>query len=199
MAVPNPYRSLCRNRTWRNNDGVSIVPSLNRRMNYETIAREQRPWPSGRRRWLVRALFTAKGDHVPKLEVGQTVGLGWYSGSCMACSRCLAGDHNHGEIWQRRRELRGYSVERCLGNAVSWRPSIGSVGQLAAAAGDIDYTRCAAFGPSEVMSKGCSGHRETIRDQGKVARMPATTTPRFRPGVAAVSVGARRASGRCSR
>ena len=36
-------------------------------------------------------------------------------------------------------------IERCLGDAVSWRPSIGSVGQLAATAGDIDYTRCAAF------------------------------------------------------
>ena len=40
-------------------------------------------------------VITAKGDHVPKLEVGQTVGLGWCSGSCMACSHCLAGDHNH--------------------------------------------------------------------------------------------------------
>ena len=40
-------------------------------------------------------VITAKGDHVPKLEVGQTVGLGWFSGSCMACSSCLAGDHNH--------------------------------------------------------------------------------------------------------
>jgi uncharacterized zinc-type alcohol dehydrogenase-like protein len=40
-------------------------------------------------------VITAKGDLVPKLEVGQTVGLGWFSGSCMACSRCLAGDHNH--------------------------------------------------------------------------------------------------------
>ena len=34
-------------------------------------------------------VITAKGDQVPKLEVGQTVGLGWCSGSCMACSRCL--------------------------------------------------------------------------------------------------------------
>ena len=37
-------------------------------------------------------------------------------------------------------------VERCLGDAVSWRPSISSVGQLPATAGDIDHTRCAAFG-----------------------------------------------------
>jgi hypothetical protein len=24
-----------------------------------------------------------------ELEAGQTVGLGWYSGSCMACSSCV--------------------------------------------------------------------------------------------------------------
>ena len=35
-------------------------------------------------------------------------------------------------------------------------------------------------------------------DQENVARMPATTTPRFRPVAAAGSAGARRASGRCS-
>jgi len=40
-------------------------------------------------------VITAKGAQVPKLEVGQTVGLGWFSASCMACSNCLAGDHNH--------------------------------------------------------------------------------------------------------
>jgi hypothetical protein len=25
------------------------------------------------------------GEHVPLLQVGQTVGLGWYAGSCLAC------------------------------------------------------------------------------------------------------------------
>jgi uncharacterized zinc-type alcohol dehydrogenase-like protein len=28
------------------------------------------------------------------VSVGQTVGLGWNAGSCMACPQCLAGDHN---------------------------------------------------------------------------------------------------------
>src|SRR5512139_908280 len=28
------------------------------------------------------------------LALGQTVGLGWYSGSCMGCAQCLNGDHN---------------------------------------------------------------------------------------------------------
>ena len=36
----------------------------------------------------------AVGDHVKRVKVGETVGLGWMSGSCMHCSQCLAGDHN---------------------------------------------------------------------------------------------------------
>jgi uncharacterized zinc-type alcohol dehydrogenase-like protein len=44
--------------------------------------------------------IVALGDEVPTdparggLAVGQTVGLGWFSGSCMACPQCLRGDHN---------------------------------------------------------------------------------------------------------
>lgn len=44
--------------------------------------------------------IAAVGAQVPTdaarggLTVGQTVGLGWYSGSCMSCPRCLDGDHN---------------------------------------------------------------------------------------------------------
>ena len=34
------------------------------------------------------------GERVSTLSVGQTVGLGWYSGSCMHCGQCMAGDHN---------------------------------------------------------------------------------------------------------
>jgi len=34
------------------------------------------------------------GDHVTTHKVGQRVGLGWFSGSCMSCSQCLSGDHN---------------------------------------------------------------------------------------------------------
>lgn len=36
----------------------------------------------------------AVGSHVKHLRVGQRVGLGWFSGSCMVCHECMTGDHN---------------------------------------------------------------------------------------------------------
>ncbi|KTC84464.1 NADPH-dependent aldehyde reductase Ahr [Legionella brunensis] len=36
----------------------------------------------------------AIGKRVKNLKVGQRVGLGWFSGSCMYCHSCLRGDHN---------------------------------------------------------------------------------------------------------
>ncbi len=36
----------------------------------------------------------AIGDRVQHLKVGDTVGLGWFCGSCMTCAHCMAGDHN---------------------------------------------------------------------------------------------------------
>jgi alcohol/geraniol dehydrogenase (NADP+) len=36
----------------------------------------------------------AVGEHVTDRKVGQRVGLGWFSGCCMACHNCLSGDHN---------------------------------------------------------------------------------------------------------
>jgi len=36
----------------------------------------------------------AVGEHVKRVAVGDTVGLGWFSGSCMSCERCMGGDHN---------------------------------------------------------------------------------------------------------
>jgi uncharacterized zinc-type alcohol dehydrogenase-like protein len=36
----------------------------------------------------------AIGGQVKGVKVGMRVGLGWMSGSCMACQQCLAGDHN---------------------------------------------------------------------------------------------------------
>jgi uncharacterized zinc-type alcohol dehydrogenase-like protein len=36
----------------------------------------------------------AVGERVTERRVGQTVGLGWFSRSCMACSQCMRGDHN---------------------------------------------------------------------------------------------------------
>ncbi|PZO59544.1 MAG: alcohol dehydrogenase [Phormidesmis priestleyi] len=36
----------------------------------------------------------AMGEGVTKLELGQRVGLGWFSKSCMQCEWCLSGNHN---------------------------------------------------------------------------------------------------------
>ncbi len=36
----------------------------------------------------------AKGELVTHLELGQRVGVGWQSGSCMHCQQCVGGDHN---------------------------------------------------------------------------------------------------------
>lgn len=36
----------------------------------------------------------ALGDEVNNLKVGQKVGLGWYSGSCMHCNQCMDGSHH---------------------------------------------------------------------------------------------------------
>ena len=38
--------------------------------------------------------IVAVGEHVSNLSVGQVVGLGWFSQSCMVCEWCLDGDHN---------------------------------------------------------------------------------------------------------
>ncbi len=34
------------------------------------------------------------GTNVKHLKVGDAVGLGWFSGSCMICDQCLSGNHN---------------------------------------------------------------------------------------------------------
>jgi uncharacterized zinc-type alcohol dehydrogenase-like protein len=36
----------------------------------------------------------ATGEQAKFIKVGQTVGLGWNSGSCLHCRPCLSGDHN---------------------------------------------------------------------------------------------------------
>ncbi len=36
----------------------------------------------------------AVGERVMQLKPGQTVGLGWFSRSCMTCSQCMTGNHN---------------------------------------------------------------------------------------------------------
>ena len=42
----------------------------------------------------VTGTIAAVGDGVEHLEIGQTVGLGWTSCSCMTCGHCMSGDHN---------------------------------------------------------------------------------------------------------
>ena len=42
----------------------------------------------------VAGIVSAVGDQVKGLRIGQRVGLGWQSGSCMACPQCLSGDQN---------------------------------------------------------------------------------------------------------
>jgi alcohol/geraniol dehydrogenase (NADP+) len=42
----------------------------------------------------VTGTVAAVGEHVRHLSPGQTVGLGWFSMSCMTCRQCLSGDHN---------------------------------------------------------------------------------------------------------
>jgi uncharacterized zinc-type alcohol dehydrogenase-like protein len=38
--------------------------------------------------------IAAAGPHVKRVKVGDQVGLGWFSASCLSCPQCLAGDHN---------------------------------------------------------------------------------------------------------
>lgn len=42
----------------------------------------------------VSGTVAAVGDRVTHLKVGQRVGLGWFSRSCMSCRTCMSGDHN---------------------------------------------------------------------------------------------------------
>ena len=38
--------------------------------------------------------IVAAGSQVRNVKVGDRVGLGWFSGSCMGCFQCLSGNHN---------------------------------------------------------------------------------------------------------
>lgn len=42
----------------------------------------------------VAGRIVALGSEARALTIGQRVGLGWYSASCLACRQCLGGDHN---------------------------------------------------------------------------------------------------------
>src|SRR6516225_2835162 len=42
----------------------------------------------------VTGTVAALGDEAKGLKIGQRVGLGWFSHSCLSCRQCLSGDHN---------------------------------------------------------------------------------------------------------
>jgi len=42
----------------------------------------------------VAGTVVAAGDQAKRVKVGDRVGLGWFSASCLHCPQCLAGDHN---------------------------------------------------------------------------------------------------------
>lgn len=42
----------------------------------------------------IAGTIVAVGEQVKGLNIGQRVGVGWNSASCMACRQCLSGDHN---------------------------------------------------------------------------------------------------------
>jgi uncharacterized zinc-type alcohol dehydrogenase-like protein len=42
----------------------------------------------------VAGTVTALGEEAKGLKIGQRVGLGWFSHSCLSCHQCLSGDHN---------------------------------------------------------------------------------------------------------
>src|ERR1700730_12624069 len=58
-----------------NNDwGISQYPAI---LGHEVIGR-----------------VTAMGPNAKGLNVGQRVGVGWYSGSCIHCRQCMSGSHH---------------------------------------------------------------------------------------------------------
>jgi uncharacterized zinc-type alcohol dehydrogenase-like protein len=59
---------------WNNDWGISQYPAV---LGHEVIGR-----------------VTAVGPNARRLRVGQRVGVGWNSGSCMHCRQCMSGSHH---------------------------------------------------------------------------------------------------------
>ncbi len=59
---------------WKNEWGVSTYPAV---LGHEVVGR-----------------VTAIGEHAKGLTVGQRVGIGWNSGSCMCCRQCMSGSQH---------------------------------------------------------------------------------------------------------
>src|SRR5262245_23292892 len=58
---------------WNNEWGISQYPAT---LGHEVIGR-----------------VTSAGPNAKGLNVGQRVGVGWFSGSCMHCRQCMSGSH----------------------------------------------------------------------------------------------------------
>ena len=76
VEVEVDYCGICHSDlSMLNNDwGISIFPAV---FGHEVVGR-----------------IIAKGPRVKGLNIGQKVGIGWTSGSCMHCKQCMSGHHN---------------------------------------------------------------------------------------------------------
>src|SRR5450432_3448705 len=94
-------------------------------------------------------------------------GCAFGNGTCRACATHLS-SHPAGtdgidrKVWEGGGELDGDAVQRRLGDAVGGRPTVGAVGQLSAAAGNIDDPRIVALSQE--------GH-ESLRDKERPERI----------------------------
>jgi uncharacterized zinc-type alcohol dehydrogenase-like protein len=76
VEVAVEYCGLCHSdlSVLNNEWGISQYPAI---LGHEVVGR-----------------VTAVGPSAKGLEVGQRVGVGWYSGSCMHCRQCMSGSHH---------------------------------------------------------------------------------------------------------
>lgn len=76
VEVEVDYCGICHSdlSTLNNDWGMAIFPAV---LGHEVVGR-----------------ITAKGPGVKALNIGQKVGIGWTSGSCMHCKQCMSGNHN---------------------------------------------------------------------------------------------------------
>jgi len=76
VEVAVEYCGICHSdlSVWKNEWGNSIYPLV---PGHEVIGR-----------------ITAVGTHAKKVKVGDRVGIGWNSSSCMCCHQCLSGDQH---------------------------------------------------------------------------------------------------------
>ncbi len=76
VEVAVEYCGVCHSdiSMWQNEWGMAAYPAV---LGHEVVGR-----------------ITGVGSHAKGLEVGQRVGVGWNSGSCMHCRQCMSGDQH---------------------------------------------------------------------------------------------------------